>query len=498
MPSNLHSETTTQNLQMDIKLRLLIRCFFIFFLLFFNAGLTFSQSNYKLDSLFTTLYKNGDFNGCVMVAENGKPIYEKALGFANFENNKPLDNQTMFELASVSKQFTAMAIMQLHQIHKLDYHDNLTKYFPQIPYYDITIDNLLHHTSGIPEFLGWNSKQIDTSRINGNQDVLNSLIKNKPALNFNPGEQLSYSNTNYVLLALIVEKVSGVPFDKYMDEHIFNPLGMSHTKIYHQRSSNKKIKDYAFGNIYDPSKGKFVINDSIAGNKYEYYFDGIAGPYGISSTTEDMLKWDQALYTDKLVTKAEQKLAYVPATLKDGEQATFSGIPYGFGWLIFPEKDYTGKRYIHTGGYPGYMSIIARYPDRGKTIIILTNIWNVVNIFQLNTAVENILFDKPFSIPAATPFKKSVVLNPAQLKAIEGTYALKVAPNVKITISSDATQAYAQVTGQTKAQIYPESELDFFYTIVEAKIKFVKDTTGDIDKLILTQSGRQLEAIKEK
>ena len=436
-------------------------------------------------------------NGCILVAENGKPVYEKAFGYANFDTRQLLHNQTMFELASVSKQFTAMAIMQLHQRGKLTYEDDLSKYFPQIPYHGITISNLLHHTSGIPEFLGWNEKQIDVNRINYNKDILASIIKNAPALNFKPGEHLSYSNTNYVLLALIVEKVSGISFSDYMDRNIFKPLEMSHTKIYPQRAAKEKIKDYAFGNIYNTIKGKFVINDSSAANRYQYYFDGVAGPYGISSNTEDLLKWDQALYTEKLVSKQEQALAYMPSKLNDGKPADFMGIPYGFGWLILPEKDYAGKRYMHTGGYPGYMTIIARYPDKNKTIIILTNVWNVINIYQLCAATEYIIFGKPFVIPPTIPFQKSVTLNPAQLKAIEGTYSLKVAPQVKVVVTSDAVQAYAQVTGQIKVEIYPESELDFFYTVVAAKIKFIKEDNGTIKKLILFQNGQQVEAVKD-
>src|SRR5476651_482692 len=179
----------------------------------------------KLDSLFSTLAGQGYLNGCVLIAEDGKPVYEKAFGYANFDTKQPLTNQTMFELASVSKQFTAMAIMQLHAKGKLGYDDSLSKYFPQIPYHGITLNNLLHHTSGIPDFLSWGEQQIDVKRMNNNQDVLAAIIRNRPSLYFNPGDTLSYSNTNYLLLALVVEKVSGMTFSNYMDKFIFKPLG---------------------------------------------------------------------------------------------------------------------------------------------------------------------------------------------------------------------------------------------------------------------------------
>lgn len=469
---------------------LLITCCFII------TNTASAQTEKKLDSLFSTLAKQGYLNGCVLIADQGKPIYQKAFGYANFDTRQALNNETMFELASVSKQFTAMAIMQLHQQGKLAYTDSLNKYFPELPYHGITISNLLHHTSGLGEFLGWDDRMVDLNRINYNKDIVASLAKNKPKQLFKPNEQLMYSNTNYVLLAQIVEKVSGMPFGDYMDKHIFKPLGMMHTKVHGQRYAKQKIADYAYGYLYDPGKGRFMLNDTFSTNRYEYYFDGVAGPYGISSNTGDMLKWDQALYTEKLVSKAEQALAYIPAKLSDGKDAKFSGMVYGFGWLILPEKNET-RRYMHSGGYPGYMTMICRYPDKNKTIILLTNIYNVISLYDLTFSIENILFGKPFSIPAALPFTKSMALNPAQHKAIEGNYAFKEAPQVKVMVSSENGQLYVQLTGQPKVEVYASSELELFYTVVAAKIKFTKDDKGIVTRLTLLQGGREIEAIRE-
>lgn len=456
----------------------------------------YTQQTKAFDSLFETLDKQGILNGSILVAENGKPIYQKTFGYANFTTKQLLNNQTVFELASVSKQFTAMAIMQLHEKKKLNYDDDIKKYFPLIPFDGISIDNLLHHTSGIPDFLGWDEKMVDVSHANYNKDILAAIIKNKPAVNFKHGEQFSYSNTNYVLLALIVEKVSGMTFADYVGKNIFAPLNMSDTYVYPQRSVSQKLKNYAYGYLYDPARGRFIISDSIMGNRYQYYFDGVAGPYGISSTTGDLLKWDQALYTDKLISKEEQELAYLPSKLNNGKPAALSGLSYGFGWLILPFDESTGKIYMHSGGYPGYMTIISRYPDKNKTIIILTNTYNIINLYSLCEATENILFNKPFEIPKPLPFQKSVILTPLQIKAVEGVYSLT--PQLKYTITADQNQVYAQITGQPKVEIYPESELDFFYTVVQAKIKFEKDAQGEIKKLTLFQNGRQIEALKAK
>ncbi|QKJ31378.1 serine hydrolase [Mucilaginibacter mali] len=465
-------------------------------LLYASIGNASAQTEKNLDSLFGTLAKKGYLNGCVLIADQGKPIYQKAFGYANFDTKQPLTNETMFELASVSKQFTAMAIMQLHQQGKLSYNDSLNKYFPELPYHGITINNLLHHTSGIPDFLGWDDKMIDVNRVNYNNDVVASLAKNKQKVLFKPNDQLMYSNTNYLLLAQIVERVSGIPFGDYLDKNIFKPLGMTHTKVYGQRSAKQKIADYAYGYMYDPAKGRFMLNDSFNANRYEYYLDGVAGPYGISSNTGDMLKWDQALYTEKLVSKAEQELAYIPAKLNDGKEAKLGGMIYGFGWLVLSEQNGT-RRYMHSGGYPGYMTMICRYPDKNKTIILLTNIYNVINLYELTFAIENVLFKKPFTIPSAMPFTKSAVLSPAQIKAIEGNYAFKDAPQVKVIVSSENGQIYVQLTGQPKVEVYAESELEVFYTVVAAKIRFTKDEKGVVTKLTLFQGGREIVAVRE-
>jgi CubicO group peptidase (beta-lactamase class C family) len=208
-----------------------------------------------------------------------------------------------------------------------------------------------------------------------------------------------------------------------------------------------------------------------------------------------MLKWDKALNSDKLISSEEQQLGYTPSMLKNGKPAAIMGFAYGFGWLIQQPKEHTGKIYLHTGGYPGYTTIISRYPEKNKVIIILTNTYNITNIFQLWAATEDILFNRPFEIPKALPFKKSIFLTPSQIHEIEGVYSLS--PGVKYIITSDLNGVYAQISGQPKAQIYPETALDFFYTIVSAKLSFKRDGKGKIKGLSLFQFGREFRAKKD-
>ena len=250
---------------------------------------------------------------------------------------------------------------KLHEGGLLQYEDSLKKFFPELPYAGVTVNDLVHHTSGVPEFLGWDAEEIDISRINDNEDVLSSLKINNVKPLFAPGVTTAYSNTNYVLLALIVEKVSGMTFANYLHKNIFELIEMVHTQVYGQRYSKNKIDNYAYGYVYDSIKDEFVISDST--EKYLYFFDGIAGVYGISSTAQDLLKWDQALYTEKLVSKKEITTAFEAYLLKSKKPARLFGLPYGFGWMINESK----KKYFHTGGYPDYATFIVRHFDKNQT-----------------------------------------------------------------------------------------------------------------------------------
>lgn len=450
-----------------------------------------AQISRNLDSLFHNLVQENAFNGSILIADHGKPIYEKTFGYANLDTKKPLDRNTMFELASVSKQFTAMAIMQLHQQGKIQYEDSLRKFFPKLPYNGVTINDLIHHSSGIPDFLGWSAKEVDISKINYNKDILASLEINYAKTLSAPGLNTAYSNTNYVLLALIVEEVSGMTFANYLHKNIFEPIEMTHTQVYGQRYFKNKIDNYAYGYIYDKIKDKYVINDST--EKYQYFFDGVAGPYGISSTAEDLLKWDQALYTEKLVNKREIANAFKPYLLKNNKTAKLSGLPYGFGWVINEPQ----KFYFHTGGYPGYATLIVRYFEKNQTIIILMNNYNRIDMFELGSNIENIINNRGFFIPGIKRPAKVISLHADDLAKFIGKYYFKDDSSLMYTIIHKNNRLFAQLTGQASYEIYPETESTFFYTAVDAKIVFTKDENGRVQQLTLHQNGKELDFLKK-
>ncbi|HCM76699.1 MAG TPA: serine hydrolase [Cytophagales bacterium] len=322
-----------------------------------------NQVAIEVDSLLNTV---ADFSGVVLLADSGKPVYHKAFGVRNFETSVPIALNDIFELASVSKQFTAMTIMMLKQEGKLSYEDPIEKYLPGLPYKGITIRQLLNHTSGLPDYQAVMDKHWDKSKVATNKDILEYLKKYNPPKIFEPGERYEYSNTGYVFLASITEAVAEKDFIEYCNEKIFKPLQMRSTAI---RSNEEKaeLTNLAYGHIFVLAKNRYVRADSFPSSNYTIWLGGRKGPGRVSSTTEDLLKWDQALYTDQLVTQQTLTEAFTPALLND---STYSN--YGFGWEII-QQSASGKIVWHNGDNPGYKTIIVRYLDAGTTLIMLNN-----------------------------------------------------------------------------------------------------------------------------
>jgi CubicO group peptidase (beta-lactamase class C family) len=324
----------------------------------------------SIDSVMQSVADTAEFNGNVLVSKNGKVIYQESFGKANFYTGDDLNDSSVFELASVSKAFTAMGIMMLKEKGLLGYDDDVTKYIPELPYKGMTVRHFLQHTSGIAEYgdvfekTGWDWKVIAF-----NKDIVEAFQKHQPPVLFAPGEKWEYSNTGYTLLAVIIERVSGKSYSAFLEENIFSPLHMTHTRTYNTRRSTKEvIPNYAYGFVYSDSLKKYVLPDSLKDYFYVYTLDGIEGDGIVNSTTSDLFKWDQALYTDKLVSNTTLEEAFTSGRLSND-----SLHQYGFGWFI--ENDAAnGKIVLHTGGWPGYGNLFKRFVDGNNAIIILSNV----------------------------------------------------------------------------------------------------------------------------
>lgn len=327
----------------------------------------------ELDKLMNQAHINGVFNGSVLVAENGKVIYRKAFGYANKETKQLLKPEFCFDLASVSKQFTAMGIMILKERSKLSYDDKITKYFPEFPAYgkDITVRNLLNNTSGMPLYQSFTTKDNLT-----NAEIL-KIIEEREALDANIGERYVYNNAGYVMLGLIIEKVSKMSLAEFLKENIFQPL---------------KMKNSLVGDTPKIDLKNRVLGYSVIGALDDYEV-GHTGSTSMFSNVDDLFLWDQALYTEKLVSKKTIEEAFSPVILNDGSLSN-----YGFGWFLTPEK----KSVNHSGSDFGYRTFIRRDLDKKNTYIWLTNAGNAITKDVMNVAIENILASKPYEIPRIT------------------------------------------------------------------------------------------------
>jgi CubicO group peptidase (beta-lactamase class C family) len=350
----------------------------------FCCTAVFSQRiNYeKVDSIISNLASNKKFSGVVLIAENGKVKYNKAVGYIDYANHKPLNKYSIFELASVSKQFTAMTIMMVKEKGLLHYDDLVEKYI-NIPYKGMTIRQLLTHTSGLPDYQAIMDSYWDKSKVAGNDDIINYLNKYAPPKLFEPGEKYLYSNTGYVLLASILEKVSGRDFIEFCNTEIFNKLKMNHTAI---RSLAEKatIKNFTLGHVYVSERNDYIRADSFPSSNYTIWLGNRKGPGRISSTADDLLKWDQALYTNYLLSQTTLEEAFTPMLLNNGAISN-----YGFGWDLIPEHNIVW----HNGDNPGYKTLIIRFLKTKTTLIVLCN--NATDEFvNLTDQLKKIILSK--------------------------------------------------------------------------------------------------------
>lgn len=453
---------------------------------FLFVQIVFAQDRLlKIDSLLKSRYANNKINGNVLIAENGNVIYKQSFGKANEETNQKLDEHSIFELASCSKAFTAMAIMILKEKGKLNLEDDISKFIPELSFYKgITIKHLLHHTGGLPDYMELMEVTFDKSKMATNKDIITSFAEFKPEVLFAPNTKWEYSNTGYALLASIIEKASGKTYGNFLQETIFTPLDMTNSFVYRRRFAPKKIDNYAFGYVYSDSLKQYLLPDDIDETKMVIWLDGIVGDGCVNSTINDLLKWDRALYTDKLLSKAGMQEIFEVATLTDNSKTN-----YGFGWGIEDNPAF-GKIISHSGGWPGYITYIERHVTNDKTIIILQN-HNDVTI-PVNS-IASILYN--FLLPDSK-VRKEISITKDQLLKHVGTYEIVKDFEIKISIEND--QLYVQLTGQEAYPLFAESEMLFFLKVVDAQVQFEKNEAGEIVKLYLLQNGNKTEAIKIK
>lgn len=332
------------------------------------------MANVMLDRYFQHRYRYEGFNGTVLISHNGKAIYHQNFGYADMRNRVQLSDDMPFELASVSKTFTGTAILKLVQQEKLFLDDNIKIFFPDFPY-DITVRNLLSHRSGLPDYVYMDNRYItDRAHYMDNDDVVQIFCKKRPPLLFAPNARFHYSNSNFAILAQIVNVVTGQKFQDYLHDSIFVPLEMNNSFVF---------------DFTNPQQREIAKSHDARGNTmHDVCFDGVVGDKGIFSTAADMLKWDNALREGKVLTVEMLQEAYAPRSF---ERCSFPNCyvkNYGFGWRMCRQPD--GNNIIYHNGYwHGNNNVFARNLRDNTTIIVLGNrlnqgnygtdpIWNIL------------------------------------------------------------------------------------------------------------------------
>ncbi|MDP2413940.1 serine hydrolase [Daejeonella sp.] len=320
------------------------------------------KADKRIDEIVTNLHRKSGFNGNVLVAKNGKIIYERAIGWADHLHRDSLKINSVFELASVSKPFTSTAIMMLVEDGKLKLNQNVKEFYPDFPYDSITVELLLTHKSGMMNYVYfvddlWKAQKKDERPGITNQDVMKLIAEHKPNPYSKPNRRFHYNNSNYMVLAAIIEKVSGQKYSQFMAENIFKPLGMKNTAVYSKAEFDKIPVDVVG---HDRNWRR-----SVAQN----FLDGPVGDKGIYSTIHDLYLFDRAMRKAKLLKPETMDSVYSPHNVM--QRGHFN---YGYGWRTF--ENGKNKVVYHTGWWHGFRNIYLRQVNKDITIILLTNLTN--------------------------------------------------------------------------------------------------------------------------
>ena len=436
----------------------------VFFLL---VGVCAAQGNVsRMEQVVQSYVDSKQFMGSVLVAQDGKVVLNKGYGFANLEWDVPNTPTSKYRLGSLTKQFTAACILLLEERGKLKIDDPVKKYMPDAPaaWDKVTIFHLLTHTSGIPSFTGF-PDYAASEPFPSTPEKLVARFRDKP-LEFQPGEKWNYSNSGYVLLGYLIEKISGQTYSQFVQENIFTPLGMKDSGY----DSNSAI-------IPHRAAGYTPIPNGIKNAGYiDMTIPLSAG--GLYSTTEDLLRWEQGLMGGKLLS---------PASLQ--KMTTPFKQDYAFGIGVHTEKGH--KIIDHNGGIEGFNTILQYYPESKLTIIVLANLNG-----QAPEAIAAKLADLQHGQSVVlSSEKKEISVAPAVLSKYVGTYELMPGFNIVMTLENG--QLMTQATNQPKFPLFAQSDTKFFLKVVEAELEFFKDDKGEVTYFMLHQNGRDMKGIRK-
>jgi CubicO group peptidase (beta-lactamase class C family) len=434
---------------------------------FFTTKAQYDSITQKLDEYLIAANKVNKFNGNALIAQNGKILLQKSYGYKNFAAHVLNDSNTIFQIGSVTKQFTATVILKLQEEGKLSVNDKLDKYFPQFKYADrITIENLLTHTSGIYNYTADIDEKDSAIVCNPVDKQLALDIMFKHDLDFKPGSKFQYDNSGYYLLGMIIEKVTGKSYEQNVHDIIFTPLQMNHSLFDFKHSRDTNI-----------ATGYQTLNNSIQKEASAWRWDSTVSyaAGAIWSTTSDMYKWAQAIADKKILSVESWKAMLTPHLEK-----------YGYG--VFIDSLFGKQTISHGGGIPGFISYLCYYPKEDVTIILLNNEGDFGEALNgINTDLSAIIFHKPYELLSNHIGLK---LPDDVLKKYVGQYDFDKKHHAYITLENGQLQMEAPQGGLPKSPLFAENETNFYLKIINARIEFVKNTSGNITELIAHYNGK--------
>ena len=430
----------------------------LFFL--FTAILCAQSPNTRIEQIIQSYVAGHTFMGTVLIAKGDKVLLDKGYGYANLEWQIPNTPDTKFRLGSVTKQFTAASILLLEERGKLKTDDLVKKYLPDAPvtWDKITIFHLLTHTSGIPSFTGFPEYPTWEKTATTPKELVDRF-KDKP-LEFEPGSKFKYSNSGYLLLGYLLDKISGDKYPNFVKENIFTPLGMTDS-------------GYDVNAAVIPHRASGYTKAQATGEIENTGFIDMTIPYSagaLYSTTRDLLKWEQALYGGKLLKPESIKKMTTP--YKDN---------YAMGLFVSEAQGH--KKIDHGGGIEGFNTEVAYYPDDNISVIVLAN---------LNGAAPGEIANKAATVELGgtaelTSERREITLTPEQTNALLGTYSL--APGIDLSVFVEKGKLMTQLTGQGKLPIFAETPTLLFLKVVDAQLEFVLDSSGKAIQVTLHQGG---------
>ncbi|MEZ5016929.1 MAG: serine hydrolase [Flavipsychrobacter sp.] len=442
----------------------------IFIVLGLNAKAQKTPTAKKIDTVITQLASQYKFSGSVLIADKGKVILNKGYGYSIVDRNDSCDENTYFQIGSITKTFTATTVLLLQQDSLLHVSDKISKYFPDYPKGDsITIEHLLTHTSGIYNYTENDALMQYAFMQHIERKDMMGYFKDVP-LAFTPGSMHAYSNSNYMLLGYIIEEATGKTYYEVVRERIFEPLGMKHT-------------GFNFANFpsWDKAQGYLVMRPGrlTPSPPVDSSFSYAAG--AIYTTTGDLYKWAQAILDQKLLSKTLWEKALTKYKKN-----------YGYGWVIkdSSESGVDKKMIGHNGGIHGFIAEFRLVPEDKSVIILLCNDMQD-NVADLSTTIASILYNKPYDKRAR---KIEIKMKQEELAEYEGRYAL--AENFDVLIYSQTGSLWAQATKQIPFRILNYKKDHFFIEEVEAEISFVRNEKGKITHMVLHQNGKDIKGRK--